>query len=103
MPTVYVGYTLTTRPDWEQYVGEIKAPGNYKDPVKIEAYKEEAKKKRAAEAAERVLTGQLDEMIVVTSKGVREPVTGAVQFFEQLLAGPRSDEFDIDVLSHNQS
>lgn len=85
MPELYVGYTLKARPDWESYVGEIKAPGNYKDPVKIAAYIDDAKKRKAAEASERVLTGQLDELMVI-ARGDRITVDGAVAFFDTVMA-----------------
>lgn len=64
MQVAIVGFESTARPDWKSFVSEPKAPFNYKDLVKIEAYKEEAKAKQQAKAAIKPMTGKLTKVLI---------------------------------------
>jgi len=69
MASIYAGYTTLTLPGWERFAPEVKAPANYKDPVKIQSFIEEAKKRQAMEASEKVLTGAVADLAVSDNKG----------------------------------
>ena len=53
--------TIADVPEWliQRWRESIQAPGNYKDPVKIEKYREEALRKRIEKAALSPLTGKV--------------------------------------------
>jgi hypothetical protein len=69
MASIYAGYTTLTLPGWERFAPEVKAPANYKDPVKIQAFIEDAKKRQAMDASGKVLTGALADLAVCDNKG----------------------------------
>ncbi len=58
-----------TLPGWERFAPEVKVPANYKDPVKIQSFIEDAKKRQAMEASEKVLTGAIADLVVSDNKG----------------------------------
>ena len=69
MASIYAGYTTLALPGWERFAPEIKAPANYKDPVKIQSFIEDAKKRQALDASDKVLTGAVADLAVSDSKG----------------------------------
>ena len=75
MVSIYAGYTTLTLPGWERFAEEVKAPANYKDPVKIASFIEDAKKRRALEASEKVLTGMIADLAISDDKGVAKKIT----------------------------
>lgn len=85
MAAIYAGYTTLTLPGWERFAAEVKAPSNYKDPVKIQAFIEDAKKRQAMEASEKVLTGAIADLAVSDSKGEvhKMDVTEFIKLFPQ--------------------
>ena len=64
-PMIAVGYEVAKRKDWVEYVPEVGAPANYKDPIKIEEAKLKAREKQAEGAAEGVLTGRISKIAVL--------------------------------------
>jgi hypothetical protein len=86
MSAIYVGYTTLTLPGWERFAPEVKVPANYKDPIKIAAFIEEAKKRQAAEASMQVLTGAIGDLAVSDSKGETHKMTA--QEFIKLFPDP---------------
>ena len=86
MASIYAGYTTIPIPGWERFAPEVKAPSNYKDPVKISEFIEAAKKRQAMDASGKVLTGALADLAVCDSKGEVHKVT--VQEFVMLFPTP---------------
>ena len=77
MGAIYAGYTLRAAEGWDKLVSEPKAPSNWKDSVKIANYIVEAKKKQAEEAADRVLTGEIDKIAIYQGGDVIDVEPGA--------------------------
>jgi len=64
MSAVFVGYKTVVAPDFSNYVVEPKAPKNYKDPEKINAYIEEAKAEIRNTCASKPFTGIFQEAAI---------------------------------------
>lgn len=77
-PTTVAAFECLPVSGWEQFAEEVRAPSNYKDPVKIQEYVEKARAKQALEASRRFLTGKLTKVMVRT--GVPDDCSGQEAF-----------------------
>lgn len=69
----FVGYTTTAIPGAENLLPQISAPKNYKDPLKIQEYIEEATRKARAELMDDPITGMLHKVSVLRRNNKDEP------------------------------
>lgn len=65
MKTAYVGFVTTVHPDWKQFCPQLSAPGNYKDPIKIQDWLDKATEKQMNEACDKPLTGKIAEFHLI--------------------------------------
>ena len=67
--SAFVGFTTTPIPNYELFMPAVKAPSNYKDPVKIKEYVSAALEKQVIDAAVLPLTSAIDKFAVLRTKG----------------------------------
>jgi hypothetical protein len=73
MRKLYVGFTSSARADAEEFLPEVKAPSNYKDPAKIAAYIQDARERSYIEASARPLTSSLASYHLLSADGTSDP------------------------------
>jgi len=64
LPIVSVGYECAVRPDYKDYLKEVKAPGNYKKAEVIAEYIQNAEIKQQLEASGGTFTGKLSKIAI---------------------------------------
>jgi hypothetical protein len=69
MNNIFVGFQTEVTGDAFEYVSEIKAPKNYKDPVKIEEYIEKERINRGPRLALCPFTARIFELVVIGDHG----------------------------------
>lgn len=65
----FIGYLTKARPDFEQYLGEPRAPKNYKDPRTIAEFVERARNEQRSEAGRSPLTAEVAHVTVYNLEG----------------------------------
>ena len=61
----YCGFEFAALDGWESYVGEVKAPSNYKDPVKIATYINKRMEELEETAGRHPLAGSVSRAVIV--------------------------------------
>ena len=73
MPTAYLGFSTKQADNWELFATLPKPPRNYKDPVKIQEYMNSAVDAMREDAANKVLTGGFENVVVLTAGSKDDP------------------------------
>lgn len=74
MATTYVGWTSREREDWKSFAPPVKAPSNYRDPVKIKEYVDEREQIAIADARTGALTGRLLRVVTIDVEGEKSEI-----------------------------
>jgi len=89
---VAVGFQMGRISNWESFVAEVKAPRNYKDKGKIEAYEAEARARQAEDSAENPATAGIVKLVAVTTNTNGERGLTSFESLDELLTKYRDAE-----------
>lgn len=91
---IHIGCTIKPVDNWQTILPTPKAPSNYKDPKKIDAYiQEKLNDLLSGKAAEHPLVGAIDTAVIMRHAGEMTKQTGGVELIEKLAELYTSDDF----------